>query len=179
MRTLVLAWHSSRLHFPASNSTAMSFTSSCRFKLLKKQGVQTGATCSIQKCWELLANNVASVCTGLKIKIQKTKENWTYRVSSVILLWGGHELIWRDKSVFLFSYFKVMPLKRRERFTMEETRNSTTEYWTLWETKTVKVDQLHWSKQLQRSYGFKIFVRAKSVNLKGLWSVKPKMLTTT
>ena len=72
-----------------------------------------------------------------------------------------------------------MPLKRRERFTMEETRNSTTEYWTLWETKTVKVDQLHWSKQLQRSYGFKIFVRAKSVNLKGLWSVKPKMLTTT
>ena len=32
-----------------------------------QQGVQTDATCNIQQCWELLANNVASVCTGLKI----------------------------------------------------------------------------------------------------------------
>ena len=31
-----------------------------------QKGVQTDATCNIQKCWELLANNVASVCTGLK-----------------------------------------------------------------------------------------------------------------
>jgi len=30
-----------------------------------QQGVQTAVTCSIQKCWELLANNVASVCMGL------------------------------------------------------------------------------------------------------------------
>ena len=29
-----------------------------------QQGVQTDATCSIQQCWELLANNVASVCMG-------------------------------------------------------------------------------------------------------------------
>ena len=29
-----------------------------------KQGVQMDATCNIQQCWELLANNVASVCTG-------------------------------------------------------------------------------------------------------------------
>ena len=28
-----------------------------------QQGVQTDATCNIQQCWELLANNVASVCT--------------------------------------------------------------------------------------------------------------------
>ena len=28
-------------------------------------GVQTDATCDIQQCWELLANNVASVCMGL------------------------------------------------------------------------------------------------------------------
>ena len=34
-----------------------------------QQGVQTDATCNIQQCWELLANNVASVCTGLKTKI--------------------------------------------------------------------------------------------------------------
>ena len=34
-----------------------------------QQGVQTDATCNIQPCWELLVNNVASVCTqpeGLK-----------------------------------------------------------------------------------------------------------------
>ena len=29
-----------------------------------QQGVQTDATCNIQQCWELLANSVASVCTG-------------------------------------------------------------------------------------------------------------------
>ena len=37
--------------------------------------MQTDETGSIQQSRELLANNVASVCTGLKIKIQKTKEN--------------------------------------------------------------------------------------------------------
>ena len=31
-----------------------------------QQGVQTDATCNIQQCWKLLANIVASVCTGLK-----------------------------------------------------------------------------------------------------------------
>ena len=39
-----------------------------RFQTLRnnmQQGVQTDATCNIQQCWELLANNVASVCTGL------------------------------------------------------------------------------------------------------------------
>ena len=30
-----------------------------------QQGVQTDATCNIQHCWQLLANNVASICTGL------------------------------------------------------------------------------------------------------------------
>ena len=29
--------------------------------------MQTDATCNIQQCWELLATNVASVCTGLYI----------------------------------------------------------------------------------------------------------------
>ena len=32
-----------------------------------QQGVQTDATCNIQRCWELLANNVASVCVELYI----------------------------------------------------------------------------------------------------------------
>ena len=31
-----------------------------------QQGVETDATCNIQQCWELLANDDASVCTGLK-----------------------------------------------------------------------------------------------------------------
>ena len=30
-----------------------------------QQGVQIDATCNIQQSWELLANDVASVCTGL------------------------------------------------------------------------------------------------------------------
>ena len=28
-----------------------------------QEGEKTGATCNIQQCWELLANNVTSVCT--------------------------------------------------------------------------------------------------------------------
>ena len=42
-----------------------------RFKLCAtthnnmQQGVQTDATRNIQQCWELLANNVASVCKGI------------------------------------------------------------------------------------------------------------------
>ena len=31
-----------------------------------QQGVQMDTRCNIQQFWELLANNVASVCTGLK-----------------------------------------------------------------------------------------------------------------
>ena len=31
-----------------------------------QQGVQTDTRCNIQQFWELLANNVASVCMGLK-----------------------------------------------------------------------------------------------------------------
>ena len=31
-----------------------------------QQGVQMDVTCNIEQCWELLANNVASVCTRLK-----------------------------------------------------------------------------------------------------------------
>ena len=34
-----------------------------------QQGVQTDATSNMQQCWELLANNVASVCTQLKLKM--------------------------------------------------------------------------------------------------------------
>ena len=31
-----------------------------------QKDVQTGATCNIQQCWELSANNVVSACSGLK-----------------------------------------------------------------------------------------------------------------
>ena len=39
-----------------------------RFQTLRnnmQQGVQTDTTCNIQQCWELLANNNASVCMGI------------------------------------------------------------------------------------------------------------------
>ena len=32
-----------------------------------QQGVQTDATSNIQQCWELLVNNVASLCTQPKL----------------------------------------------------------------------------------------------------------------
>ena len=42
-----------------------------RFQTLRnnmQQGVETDATCNIQQCWELLANNAALDCTGLYSK---------------------------------------------------------------------------------------------------------------
>ena len=39
-----------------------------------QQGVQMDATCNIQQCWELLANNVASVCMGPYKKSSFKKE---------------------------------------------------------------------------------------------------------
>ena len=41
-----------------------------------KQGVQTDATCNIQQCWKLLANNVASVSTGPKTEGSKEFNFW-------------------------------------------------------------------------------------------------------
>ena len=37
-----------------------------------QQGVQTDATCNIQQCWELLANNVLSVCTRFDAQRQSS-----------------------------------------------------------------------------------------------------------
>ena len=43
-----------------------------------QQGVQTDATCNTQQCWELLANNVASVCSGLNtIGFHPQTQNWS------------------------------------------------------------------------------------------------------
>ena len=39
-----------------------------------QQGVQTDVTCNIQQCWELLANNVGSFCTGLKTQSSSKKK---------------------------------------------------------------------------------------------------------
>ena len=39
-----------------------------------QQGVQTDATCNIQQCWELLANSVAFVSTGLKAACKRTQQ---------------------------------------------------------------------------------------------------------
>ena len=60
-----------------------------------QQGVQTDATCNIQQCWELLANNVASVCTGLKPASKRAKQavrerespSYSRRLSRVAVAW--------------------------------------------------------------------------------------------
>ena len=41
-----------------------------------KQGVQTDATCNIQQCWELLANNVASVSMWLNAILYYQALTW-------------------------------------------------------------------------------------------------------
>ena len=38
-----------------------------------QQNVQIDATCNIQQCWKLLANNVVFVCTGLYTLSEKKK----------------------------------------------------------------------------------------------------------
>ena len=69
-------------------------------------GCANGRTCNIQKCWELLANNAASVCTGLNTdvdnreraeardKIQKRRVSLKEKPENVILaerLSSGHQ----------------------------------------------------------------------------------------
>ena len=49
--------------WPVSNLAQQHATTSNNMQ----QGVQTDATCNIQQCWELLVNNVASVCTQPKV----------------------------------------------------------------------------------------------------------------
>ena len=55
-----------------------------------QQGVQTDATCNIQPCWGLLANNVASVCTGLNAEIMSSNPakdpKFFYRVNLQLYL---------------------------------------------------------------------------------------------
>ena len=54
-----------------------------------KQGVQTDTTSNFQQCWELLANNVASVCMGLKKNkagSQESKNSSIYLVIDSVLL---------------------------------------------------------------------------------------------
>ena len=53
-------------HYPDLGSAFTVFKLYATTSNNMQQGVQTDATCNIQQCWELLANNVESVCTRLK-----------------------------------------------------------------------------------------------------------------
>ena len=77
-----------------------------RFQTLRnnmQQGVETDATCNIQQCWELLANNVASVCTVLKHK----KLIITAQISRAPILhsWSPN-IPW--KNVFFELFYKAV-----------------------------------------------------------------------
>ena len=63
-----------------------------------QQGVQTDATCNIQQCWELLANNATSVCTGLKICTFWTRSNESHLYSNKI----PHAFIWNKSLLKAF-----------------------------------------------------------------------------
>ena len=56
--------------WPVSNFAQQHATTSNNMQ----QGVQTDVTCNIQQCWELLANNVGSFCTGLKTQSSSKKK---------------------------------------------------------------------------------------------------------
>ena len=49
-----------------------------------QQGVQTDAICSIQQCWEFLANHVVSVCTYLDNQEKLKSKGYT-----IFFLGGG------------------------------------------------------------------------------------------
>ena len=51
-----------------------------------QQGVQTDATCNTQQCWELFANNVASVCTGLILSILNLWNMYIFALARLTLL---------------------------------------------------------------------------------------------
>ena len=59
--------------WPVSNFAQQHATTSNNMQ----QGVQTDATCNIQQCWKLLADNVASVCTGLYVYGNLSKLPWS------------------------------------------------------------------------------------------------------
>ena len=57
-----------------------------------QQGVRTDATCSIKQCWKLLANNVASVCTGLNVNSELKQRRFERRTTTGSVLcsfWSG------------------------------------------------------------------------------------------
>ena len=54
-----------------------------------QQGVQMDATCNIQQCWELLAQNVTSLCTGFQADSANSSKRWTLLKASAYRLRRG------------------------------------------------------------------------------------------
>ena len=52
-----------------------------------QQGVQMDATRNIQQCWELLPNNVVSICMGLRKEFIDPKTVWDTNMDAVLLFW--------------------------------------------------------------------------------------------
>ena len=67
-----------------------------------QQGVQTDAICSIQWCWELLANNVASICTW-----PNTQEK--LKSKGYAKFWGGKQgVFWEMCKWRVVNYLNVV-----------------------------------------------------------------------
>ena len=75
-----------------------------------QQGVQTDATCNIQQCWELLTNNVASVCTGLYYCRYYAYKNFTKQhVCGSTLSYPNNFLITLTKSCLSLKKIYIYP----------------------------------------------------------------------
>ena len=52
-----------------------------------QQGVQMDTTHNIQQCWDLLANNVASIAQGLRKEFIDPKTVWDTNMDATLLFW--------------------------------------------------------------------------------------------
>ena len=80
-------WHLLALKFDQFQTSSNNFQQVATTRNNTQHGVQTLATCWAQQCCVLLANNVASVCTGLynrvlrDIVIKQIASLWWYKFS--------------------------------------------------------------------------------------------------
>ena len=67
-----------------------------------QQGLQMDATCNIQQSWELLANDVASVCTGLY-----------RRQTNYLIIFLDTTAVTREKKYYLIDKLIIITISKQ------------------------------------------------------------------
>ena len=76
-----------------------------------QQGVHTDAKCDIQQCWELLANNVASVCTDKLYVMNQISCRYNSKDSKGLFTWCGGP---RSSGVGFFCFHALEDTKQKK-----------------------------------------------------------------